>query len=81
MDEILKMLASGAGTAGVILAYQLLVTAKRLLKIEEAIDRSTRTDLLRLVSSPHVEPEVKEAAAAILKEVDEASKARQPKNV
>lgn len=72
MEEILKMLASSAGTAGIILAWHLLVVNYRLKKIDEALDRLTRTDLIRLVASPHVGADAKEAAGVILQEVDAA---------
>lgn len=76
MDELLKGIASGAGVAGLVLVYHLLVFEKRMRKVEEAIDRANRTDLLRLIASPHVASEIKENAATIMKEIDTAETER-----
>lgn len=82
MEEILKTLAS-SGIPGAILAFALwkiapVVTGFRdeicasLRKVEEAIDRANRGDILRLCASMHVSDQVKEVAAQILKELDAA---------
>lgn len=70
MEEVIKSILSGAGVAGAVLAWHLFVVDRRLRKIEEAIDSSTRSDLLRLAASPHVAPDLKEAATAIMKEIE-----------
>lgn len=44
--------------------------------LEDAFDRATKTNLLRLIASPLVASSVKESAAEILKDVDSASAAR-----
>lgn len=82
MDEILKALLA-SGPLGIVLGWFMWVQHNDMgkvwegnLKISEALDRSTRTDLLRLIASPHVAPDVKEAAAAIMTEVEDAKKAR-----
>lgn len=77
MEELLKGIASGAGVAGVILAYHLLVHARRMDEVKEtlrdlenAVNTSSKADLLRLIASPHVASEVKDAAARVVKEIE-----------
>jgi hypothetical protein len=47
-----------------------------LRKMEDAMDRATATDLLRLAASPLINPEIKERVAAILEDLKTAQKAR-----
>lgn len=73
MEEyILKLIAAGGGTAGACLAGLIWFVGRRLLRLEEAIDRLTKMELLRLVASPHVGPDLKDAASEQLKEVEAA---------
>ena len=72
MEEILKGLATGAGTAGAILAYYLWKLEPRLRSMEVTLNRQGRIDLLRLAASPHVAPELKEAAKNIIEEIDKS---------
>lgn len=46
-------------------------------RMEEAMDRATKADLLRLIASPHVSDAVKDAAADVIKDVDEAKTKRE----
>lgn len=82
ISDIIKVL-SGAGVAGVILAWDRLVLIHRidryegeLRSIQDAMDRSARVDLLRLVASPHVTEEIKESASEMLVEIEGAEKER-----
>ena len=45
-------------------------------KIEDAMDRGARADLMRLIASTHVAGAVKDSAAAILLELDTAEQLR-----
>ena len=44
--------------------------------MRDAVDRITRMELMRLVASPHVSPEVKTQLEEQLKEVENAQKAK-----
>ena len=79
MEEVIKGILSGAGVAGAVLVWHLLVVDRRLRKIEEAIDSSTRADILRLIASPHVAPEVKEKAGEFIKDLDDRAEDRTKK--
>lgn len=72
MDEFLKALFSAAGVAGLILGFHLWKLAPELRAIWRAIDRLSRTVLLWLIARPFVAAEVKDAAATIIRECDEA---------
>lgn len=91
MDETFKALlqsfASG-GIPGSILAFILWKIAPAvqafkselvigLRRVEEALDRSTRADILRLVASPHVSDSVKQVTADIIKDLDAAQAQRE----
>lgn len=71
MDELWKYIAS-QGVLGVILAWFMLRTEIRLKAIEDAIVRQGKIDLLRMASSPHVAPELKDVAKDVLREIDES---------
>lgn len=82
ISDIIKVL-SGAGVAGVILAWDRLVLIHRidryeheLRHVQDAMDRTARVDLLRLVASPHVTQEVKDSASTMLIGLDDAEKER-----
>ena len=69
MDEVLKALVN-SGVSGAILAFFLWRLEPRLRAIEDAIGRQGKIDLLRLAASPHVAPELKEAAKDLIKEIE-----------
>ena len=77
MDELLIKLIAGGGT-GATLAGLIWFVGRRLLRLEEAFDRLTKMELLRLVASPHIGPDLKMAAAEQINEV-EAAQARRKK--
>lgn len=91
MDEITKSLISSlasGGVPGAILVFILVKIAPAVAafrdgviasigRLEEAVDRSTRADLLRLVANPLVADTLKEAARGVIQEIDLAEKARQ----
>lgn len=64
------------GGIGVMLIWFMFRHEPRMKAVEAAMDRSSRTDLLRLIASPHVAPEVKDEATAIMKEIDAAERDR-----
>lgn len=75
MDELLLKLIAGGGT-GATLAGLIWFVGRRLLRLEEAFDRLTKMELLRLVASPHVGPDLKDAATEQLKDVETAIQRR-----
>lgn len=79
MEEVIKSILSGAGVAGAVLIWHLLVVDKRLRAIEAAIDTSTRADIIRLIASPHVSTEIKEKASEMIKELDVREEERKKK--
>lgn len=81
MEEFLKPLLTNAGVAGIILAWHLLVVGKRMSMVEEALNRLTRSNLLRLVASPGISPEVKAEVAGLLEETDSAETERKKRIV
>lgn len=77
MEEyLLKSIATAGGIGGLYLVGLMIFIGKRLLRMEEAMDRLTKMELIRLVASPHVGPELKEAAASLIKEVEVAEQRR-----
>lgn len=81
MEELLKSLASG-GIPGIILAILLWKFLPALTEfrdevranqrfIRDAIDRSSKADMLRLIASPHVADSVKSAAAELVDQIKE----------
>lgn len=76
MEEfLLKAIAGGVGTGGV-LAGVIYFIGRRLLRLEEAFDRLTKMELIRLIASPHVGSELKEVAASLIKDVEVAETRR-----
>lgn len=61
------------GAIGAILVWFMVRMEPRMKALEMAQDRSTRADLLRLVASAHVSPELKEEATSILREIEAAT--------
>jgi len=60
-----------AGVAGVVLAWVLWRTDRRLERIERALDRVARAQLLALVVRPDVPEHVRAQANACLQEANE----------
>lgn len=77
-DLFLKSLVA-LGPVGLMLGGVIWFIGRRLLRLEEAMDRLNRGDLLRLIASPHVAPEVKEKVSDLLKEVTTAEDSRRKK--
>lgn len=71
MDQVFAFL-SGTGVAGAVLAYHLWKLEPRLRAIEDSISRQGKIDLLRMATSPHVAPELKEVAKTMIAEIDRA---------
>lgn len=64
------------GAIGCVLFWFLLKTDPRLRRIEEAIDRNSRANLLAVLSMNGVPSHVKKQAEAIIGELDKASDRR-----
>lgn len=75
MEEFVLKLVAGGGT-GAVLAGLIYFVGRRLLRLEESIDRLVRMELTRLLASPHVGPDLKQAVAEQLEEVKDAEKRR-----
>jgi len=69
MEEYILKTIAAVGSTGAILAGLIWFVGRRLLRLEEALDRLTKMELLRLVASPHVGHDLKEAAAIQLEDV------------
>lgn len=80
MEETFLKLAASFGASGVMLAGVIFFIGKRLLRLEEAFDRHTKMELMRLIVSPHVAPDVKNALENQLRDVELAEKRRRRKN-
>lgn len=68
--ELLQIAGALGGFAGFAYVLHILTVAKEVRWLRDSIDRQTKKDLLMLVASNHVHPEVKEAAAVLIKEVE-----------
>ncbi len=75
MEEFLLKLVAGGGT-GAVLAGLIWFVGRRLLRLEESIDRLTKMELMRLLVSPHVAPDLKQAVAEQLEDVKKAETRR-----
>jgi hypothetical protein len=62
-----------AGVAGVVLGWFMLRSDGRMDRVERALDRLTRAQMLTLLSRPEVEETVKVQARAVLNEMAPAS--------
>ncbi len=80
MEEFLKPLATNAGIAGIILIWHLLVVGRKLARMEEAINRLTNSNLLRLAASPLISNDIKDEVARLLEE-NKAADERRKKDV
>lgn len=58
-----------AGVAGVVLAWFMLRAERRIDRVESALDRLTRAQMLTLIARADVEEMVKEQARAVLAEL------------
>lgn len=72
METFIQALFTAGGVTGLILGYHLWKLAPELRAVWRSIDRLSRTVLLWLIAKPHVAPEVKDAAAMIISEMDQA---------
>lgn len=75
MEEYLKPLLTLGGFNGALVVIGIFYLGKRLIRFEEALNRLTKGELLRLIASPHVAAEIKSEAAAQLKDVNDAVEA------
>lgn len=72
MEEYLKPLLTLGGFNGALVIIGIFYLGRRLVRFEDALNRLTKGELLRLIASPHVTAEVKSEAAAQLKDVTDA---------
>lgn len=63
-----------AGVIGVVLWWFMQQTTVRLDKMNDAINRMTRAQLLTLLNLENLDSRTKEAAQSLLKELDDATK-------
>lgn len=70
MEEFLKALGTGGGIAGIILGFHLWKLAPELRAIWRALDRMNTVRILGIIASPHAAPDVKEAAAEVIKNIE-----------
>jgi hypothetical protein len=72
MEEIIKLIAAGGGIGvSATWAYWLWRLEPRFKALEEAVLIQSKVDLLRIATSSHVAPQLKEIAQDITKAVDE----------
>lgn len=64
------------GAVGCVLAWFMFRMEPRMRRMEQAVDRFSRTVLLAVVSMRGVDPPIKEQAQAVLKEIDDAQERR-----
>lgn len=65
------------GAIGCVLGWFLIKLEPRLRRMEQAIDRSSRAQLMLLIGIRGIEPAVKDQAQTLLKEIEEAQERRQ----
>lgn len=69
MEQVIQTIyAAGGGVSGILLTIIIWKGIPELRAIWRSIDRSSRTDLLRIIAAAHVAPELKDAARDILSE-------------
>lgn len=76
MEDLFLKSLTQLGPIGVMFGGLIWFIGRRLLRLEEAIDRLNRGDLLRLIASPHVTDEVKERVTGLLQEINVAENLR-----
>lgn len=70
MDEyLLKAIATAGGVGSIYFAGVIFFIGRRLLRLEEAQDRLTKMELIRLLASPHVGPDLKTVVSEQLEDV------------
>lgn len=74
-EELLKAVATG-GSMGVVLAGVLYFIGRRVLRMEEAVDRNTKVIIVLKISDPHFPVEAKTFLAEQLEEVQKAETRR-----
>ncbi len=67
--ELLQIAGSLGGFAGLAYVLHIFTVGREVKFLRDAIERQTKKDLLMLVASNHVHPEVKEAAAVLIEEI------------
>jgi len=75
-EYLLKLIATAGGVGSIYLAAVIYFIGRRLLWVCDALDRMTKKDCYMLVSSPDVHPQVRDAAAALIKETEAAEQKR-----
>lgn len=73
MEEMLKSLWA-SGPIGAVLAWFMWVYHQDMRRMAQAINRMAQLDTLRLIASPHISRDVKEAAAVLLGDIQDAQK-------
>lgn len=79
MTEILEIGSRLGGFAGFACVWIVWFFGTRLDRLEKAFDRHTRMELMRLIVSPHVSPEVKAQLESQLVEVQTVEARRSKK--
>lgn len=74
MDTLSPLLQVGA--IGAVLAWMLVKTDARIERVERALDRLTRAQLLTLVSRNDVDEHVKQQAGEMLKDLQANARKR-----
>lgn len=77
MESVALQVLVQAGVPGVVLGWFMWRSEVRMDRLERALDRMSRTQLLALLGRPDVEPAVKEQARAILAEMPPAAPVQQ----
>lgn len=75
-EQLFKAASALGGFAGIACCALIFFIGKRLIGVEQALDRITRMELMRLIASPHVAPELKSELQSQLIEVEAAETRR-----
>jgi uncharacterized membrane-anchored protein YjiN (DUF445 family) len=70
MDPVIAQMLASAGVAGAVLAWFMTRTEKRLDRLEQALDRLARAQMLTLLARPDVEDAIKSQVRTILAEMN-----------